>query len=221
MVSRFLIGIWAAFDFLLLCAGIVSLVLSIVWSAPDILMNMVLSRADLTAGTILGIALLITFALSIGGIIQRKHVNTGLYLLNYALLVDAIGVVIIGTFVWWFTLKEMNNFHNLWLAESINNRIALQDKFKCCGFFNGSDGVAIGGTFCVNDQFVNSLTASFCVTPITQFADGTLNSIFTTVYAFMAIIICFFLATLCVIKRRQEEERFRKIDEKRGGKGFV
>jgi hypothetical protein len=145
MVSRLLIGIWVAFDFLLLCAGIISLVLSNVWSAPDILMNMVLSRADLSgnklnsppypgvshtvsAGTILGVALLITFALSIGGIIQRKHVNTGLYLLNYALLVDAIGVVVIGTFVWWFTLKEMNNFHSLWLAESVDNRIALQDK---------------------------------------------------------------------------------------------
>lgn len=54
----------------------------------------------------------------------------------------------------------------------------------------------------------------------------------------MGVILCLLLATLCVIKRvssycaqllipvinclqRQEEERFKKIDEKRGGRGFV
>lgn len=58
------------------------------------------------------------------------------------------------------------------------------------------------------------------------------------VYSFMGVILCLLLATLCVIKRvssycaqllipvinclqRQEEERFKKIDEKRGGRGFV
>jgi len=225
MVSRVLMGVWATFSFLLLAAGVVSLVLSILWKAPNVLLNMVLSPADLTAGTILGIALLVTFAISVGGIIQRKHVNTGLYLLNYALLVDAIGVVIIGTFVWWFTLKERSYFHTIWLGESANNRITLQDKFQCCGFFNGTDGAVIGGTFCTSQNFVNSLNSSvatnFCVTPIANFADWTLNSIFTTVYSFMAVIICLLLATICIIKRRQEEVRFQKIDEKRGGGGFV
>lgn len=41
-------GVWATFSFLLLAAGIVSLALSIVWRRPNILMNMVLSTADLT-----------------------------------------------------------------------------------------------------------------------------------------------------------------------------
>jgi hypothetical protein len=48
MVSRVLMGIWAALDFFLLAAGAVSLALSLVWRRPDVLMNMVLSRADLT-----------------------------------------------------------------------------------------------------------------------------------------------------------------------------
>lgn len=62
------------------------------------------------------------------------------------------------------------------------------------------------------------------------------------VYGFMAIVLCLLLASLCVIKKvclytfqmftifneknlycrqRQEDERFKKIDAKRGGRGFV
>jgi hypothetical protein len=48
MVSKALIGVWVALDVLLLAAGVVALILSIVWRAPNILMNMVLSSADLT-----------------------------------------------------------------------------------------------------------------------------------------------------------------------------
>jgi hypothetical protein len=40
-------GVWAVLDFLLLAAGTVTLSLSIVWRAPNTLMNMVLSPADL------------------------------------------------------------------------------------------------------------------------------------------------------------------------------
>lgn len=225
MVSRRLMGVWAALDILLLAAGVVTLILSIIWRAPDSLMNMVLSPADLSAGTILGTAFLVTFAISIAGVVQRNHVTIGLVLLNYALLLDSIGVVVIGSFVWFFTLHERANFHELWLGASTSTRIALQDQLKCCGYFNNTDAAVVGGKFCVTQEFINSLNASvesnFCVAPITKFADQTLNDVFTTVYGYMAIIICLLLATLCVIKRREEEERFKKIDEKRGGRGFV
>jgi len=225
MVSKKLIGVWVALDILLVAAGAVSLALSIVWRAPNILMNMVLSSADLTAGTVLGVALLVTFAISIGAIIQRNHVTIGLVILNYALLLDALGILVIGTFVWMFTLKERDNFHKLWLEATPASRIALQDQFKCCGYFNGSDIAEVGGSFCHSQQFISNLaanvTSNFCVSPVTNFADVTLNNIFTTVYGFMAIVLCLLLASLCVIKKRQEDDRFKKIDAKRGGRGFV
>jgi len=224
MVSKKLIAIWGFLDVCLLAAGIVSLVLSLVWRAPNLLMNMVLSRADLTAGTVLAIFLLITFAISIGAIVQPNHVTGGLVMLNYALLVDAITIVVIGSFVWFFTLQERNNFYKLWLAATSETRLELQNKFKCCGYFNGSDTVEIGG-YCSSPNFAAGLNetvlSNFCVTPITSFADMTLNNVFTTVYGFMAVVLCLLLATLCVIKKRQEEERFKKIDAKRGGRGFV
>ncbi|KAG6909819.1 hypothetical protein DXG01_015092 [Tephrocybe rancida] len=202
MVSRKLMGAWAALDFLLLAAGAVALALSIVWRAENTLMNLVLTPTYLTTGIALGIALLATFAISIGAIIQKNHVTIGLVILNYTLLLDALGIVVIGTFIWFFTLQERNNFHVIWSAASRDTRIKLQDQLKCCGYFNGNDLAEIGGNFCTSQDFVNGLNNSvatnFCVQPITDYADMTLNNVFT-----------------------QEDERFRKIDSKRGGRGFV
>jgi len=225
MVSRVLMGTWAFFDLCLLASGVITITISTIWRAPNILMNMVLSNADLTSGTVLGVALLVTFAASIGAVIQPNHVTIGLVLLNWMLLLDALGIVIIGTSVWFFTLHERANYHQLFLGASDTTRIHIQDMFKCCGYFNASDLAVVGGSHCVSQDFINSLnssdTSQFCVTPITAFADSTLNNIFTTVYGFMAIVLSLLLASLCVIKKRHEAERFKKIDAKRGGRGFV
>ncbi|PBK77775.1 tetraspanin Pls1 family [Armillaria solidipes] len=246
MVSRKLMGVWACLDVFLLAAGAVSLALSLVWRAPNILMNMVLSNSDLTAGTVLAVALLVTFAISIAAVVQRNHVTIGFVILNYVLVLDALGIIVIGSFVWFFTLHERANFHDIWVRQSAANRISLQDQvnplhllkcasltslqFNCCGYFNATDNQEIGGTHCTQSQvdFLNTLDAAadnnakfFCVTPITAFADMTLNNIFTYVYGFMAIVLCLLLASLCVINKRKEEERFKKMDAKRGGRGFV
>jgi hypothetical protein len=220
MVSKRLIGVWTFFSFCLLVAGVISIVLSIVWHSPNLLINMVFSNADLTAGLALGVALLITFAISISAIIQPNHVTIGLVILNWALVLDAIGIVTIGTFVWIYTLQERNEFQRIFHALTTDQRIQLQDQLRCCGYFNGTDG-EIGGSFCLTPTFAQLNTTVNCVTPITAFADSSLNNVFTTVYGFMAIVICLMLASMCVIRKRQEIERFKKIDAKRGGRGFV
>jgi hypothetical protein len=220
MVSRALLSVWAFLDFCLLAAAGVTIALSIVWRAPDILMNMVFNHADLTAGLILGVSLLITFAISIGAIIQPNHVTIGLVILNWALIFDALGILIIGSFIWFYTLHERNNFQGVFLDLSTDQRISIQDQLQCCGYFSASDA-EIGGDFCQNATFAQLNTTNNCVTPITAFADYSLNNAFTTVYGFMAIVLCLFLASLCVMKKREEAERFKKIDAKRGGRGFV
>ena len=70
---------------------------------------------------------MITFIISIGAIIQRNHVTIGLVLLNYALLVDAMGILVIGTIIWFSTLQERAEFHNFWVGTSPTTKIALQD----------------------------------------------------------------------------------------------
>jgi len=186
---------------------------------------MTFSAGDLDAGLAMGVAFLITTALSIGAIIQRNHVTIGLVVLNWVLISDAIIVLVVGTFVWFYTLRERAEYHVKYVNLQPSQRIAIQDMFSCCGYFDTTDHVELGGNFCQNSTFVNSLnatvTSNFCVTPITHHVDVSLNDVFSTTYGFMVGIIGLFLSSLCVLKVRQEIERFRRIDAKRGGRGFV
>jgi hypothetical protein len=147
MVSRKLMGVWAFFDLSLLAAGTLTVVMSMVLREPNLLLNMVFSNADLTgasflnffvlprrdqlshaAGLVLGVAFLVTFAISIGAVVQRNHVTIGLVVLNWALILDAIAIIVVGSFVWFFTLEERNNFHEIFSEQSQENKIAIQDK---------------------------------------------------------------------------------------------
>jgi len=230
MVSRKLLGFWALMDAMVLAAGAFSLAASIIYRKQDLLMNMVITPTILTSGLVLGISLLVTFVVSVGAIVQANHVTIGLVILNYFLLAQSLIVLVIGTFVWFPTLTERAVFSKVWQGLAPQDRITLQDKFSCCGYFNATDTVEIGGTFCTAPQvaFLNSLDLTnddnahfFCVKAVTAFADYTLNNVFSVIYGFMAPVLCLLLASICVIYKRLEDERFKKIDAKRGGKGFV
>lgn len=225
MPSKYLHGFYGFFTLGLAIAGILSILFSIMWRRNDMMLNMTFSKGDLDGGLAMGIAFLITAALSIGAIIQRNHVTIGLVVLNWVLISDAIIVLVVGTFVWFYTLRERAEYHVKYAQLQPSQRITVQDMFSCCGYFNASDLVEIGGNFCQNSTFVNSLNTTvannFCVSPITNYVDVSLNDVFSTTYGFMAGIIGLFLSSLCVIKVRQEFERFRRIDAKRGGRGFV
>ncbi|THH15602.1 hypothetical protein EW146_g4906 [Bondarzewia mesenterica] len=230
MDMKILHGFYAFFSVCLLASSIITIVFSQVWHRKELLLNMVFSNSDLTAGLVLGIALAITWVLSVFAIVQRNHVTVGLVTLNWALILDSIGVLVVGTFIWFYSLRQRAEFHGIWAGLSDADRIVIQDKFSCCGYFNASDVIAIGGNFCSSqekaDQLNTTVLSNFCVTPVTAYTDVSLNEVFTpsynsSVYGFMAVVICLFLTSLCVIKVRQEIERFKKIDAKRGGRGFV
>lgn len=152
MVSKALMACWAFVDAWLLAAGVLSLVMSLVWRAPNLLLNFTISNADLTgassrtvlifvryqvnlisaftAGTVLGIALLITFAISIAAIVQRNHVTAGLVILNWALLFDLFAIIVVGTYIWFFTLQERNNYFERFKAATPDVRRQLQDHVR-------------------------------------------------------------------------------------------
>ena len=88
---------------------------------------------------VLGIAMLITFAISIGAIVQRNHITMGLVILNWTLILDMLGIVVIGTFVWFYTLRERNNFRVVFSQQSTQNQIAIQDKV-CRVTYPSGDG---------------------------------------------------------------------------------
>jgi len=225
MPSKYLHGFYGFFTLGLAITGLISVLFSLLWKRHDMLLNMTFSQGDLDAGLVMGIALLITSALSVGAIIQRNHVIIGFVILNWVLIADAVIVLVVGTIMWFYSLRERADFHGKYATLQPSQRITVQDMFNCCGYFNSSDLVEIGGSFCQNSTFANALNttvlSNFCVSPITASADRSFNLTFSTIYGFMAGIIGLFLSSLCVIKVRQEIERFRRIDAKRGGRGFV
>jgi len=224
MPSKTLYGVWAFLDFLLLTAGGILIAFSVVWRAPDALRNMIVSDLDLTVGLVLGIALAMSFVVSIGAVVQPNHVTLPLTLFNYLLIVVGTICVVVGSTVWFWTLKEASNFHIAWAALAPAQQGAIQDLLSCCGYANFTDAMNSPQGFCVdvaNRNLTSPQPIPGCQAPIVSFGDMTLNNIFTTIYGFMAIIICLFVATMCIINKRIETERFRKIDAKRGGRGFV
>lgn len=140
-------GVWAFFDFALLAFGGLSIAMSmILQGSNDVLVNLTFTPSQLTcmhlissyqrhvtdpimiAGLILGILLLITFVISIGAIIQRSHIVLPLMVLNWALVVDGIAIIFIGSFIWFVTLAERDNFLQRLTAATPEIRIAVQDR---------------------------------------------------------------------------------------------
>jgi len=218
MPSKSLKVVWGFLSFALLAAGAFMIATSIVWRDHDPVRNFIISDMDLDAGLGLGIAFLITWMMSIGGILQQNHVVIGLVITNWALILDALGVIAIGGTIWFYTLTPTLNYLDQWQLAHPATRQALQDTLSCCGYRNSTELGVVGG-FCENVTFAAAQVG--CSTDILSIADYTLNNVFTVIFGFMAVLITFFLATVCVVYRRLESERFRKIDEKRGGRGFV
>jgi hypothetical protein len=81
-------------------------------------------------GIVIGVAYLVTFAMSIGAIIQPAHVTIGLVALNWTLLGDAVLTLIVGTFIWFYTLRERAEFGDVFDAASTEVRQAVQDTVR-------------------------------------------------------------------------------------------
>jgi len=218
MPSKKLMAVWGALDFFLLAAGGGSIAFSILLKAPDAVRNLVLSDMTLMLGMVMGISYVLTFVVSIGAVIQQNHVTIGLAILNWLLILDTAVTVFYGSSLWFMTLREESNFSDVWATTTPEKRIAVQENLRCCGFMNNTMIEPVG--FCSVPNS-NAVQDNGCYMKFIPLADTILMDIFTIVYGFAGILVCFFIATMCVIKKRQEQERFRRIDAKRGGRGFV
>jgi len=218
MPSKSLKSVWAFFNFAILAAGALTIALSIIWRAPNVTRNFIISEMDLNAGLALGIMLVVTWMISIGGILQQNHVTAGLIITNWALIADAVAVITIGAEIWFYTLESTNNFLKQWVESSPQTIQSLQDTLSCCGYRNSTEHAVFAG-FCADSTFAAAQPG--CSTIILPMEDYTLNNIFSSVFGFMVVVIGFFLATVSMVYRRNEQERYRRIDEKRGGRSFV
>ena len=74
--------------------------------------------------------MLLTFLMSIGAIVQPNHVTRPLAVLNWLLILDTLGVIIVGTMVWWATLQERKNFGMAFDAASNSTRLIIQNQVR-------------------------------------------------------------------------------------------
>ena len=81
----------------------------------------------------LGIIFLTTFASSLILIVIRG--KRPLVLLNWLLLANGIAILIIGTYIWFYTLHERDNYHRVFGMQTNTTKIAVQDQVRL------SDGV--------------------------------------------------------------------------------
>ncbi|KAI5480522.1 hypothetical protein MNV49_000675 [Pseudohyphozyma bogoriensis] len=222
---------WGVISFLFLASAGVLIGIAQVWRAQDdatvlgshTLRKLVITDLDTTIATVLGVIIVVAFLVGLVGFFTSRgpgkgEKSTGLVVFSYVLVATGIITVIMGSIIWFFTLTERNDYMEVWLAQSDATQAFLQDTLSCCGYWNATtEGLFTQATgFCAT---VANVTASPCVTPITAFADYTLNNVFTTIYGFTAVQVSLFMVTCCLIITRREEERFRKIDEKYGASG--
>lgn len=177
-----------------------------------------------TTAITLGIFILVAALIGFLGFCQghgygNGDKTSGLIAFNTALVATLLMTVITGSIIWFYTLTERADYQTVWLAQSSSTQAYLQDTLSCCGYWNATTaGLLVSTTgFCSSIKNATAITA--CVTPVTAYADTFLDNIFTTIYGFTAIEIFLFLTTSCLIINRTEEERFRRIDEKRGVRG--
>jgi hypothetical protein len=148
MPSKYLYGFYGFFTLGVAVCGILSIIFSFLWRRNDLILNMTFSHSDLNgacwlgsstvtlfsrqglwlAGLAMGIALLLTSFVSVGAIIQRNHVTIGLVLLNWLLIADAVIVLVVGTFVWFFTLRERSEYHSVYAKLQPSQRVFIQDQ---------------------------------------------------------------------------------------------
>jgi hypothetical protein len=147
--SKTLNAIYILLDIALLAAGAVCIAMSIVWRSPDVLRDLVINNTDLIgeytlfyaarlkftysnafiiAGLVLGIMFILTSIFGLISIFQRNHITMPLVALNWMLVVDALYVMVIATVVWFYSLRQRNEFYGVWKEQTSAIRTVLQDQ---------------------------------------------------------------------------------------------
>lgn len=81
----------------------------------------------LTAGLIMGVILLVSWLVSIGALLSPTRSTTGFVVLNWAIVIDSIAILVVGTSLWFYTLHIQDNYLAVWEVQSNATKIAVQD----------------------------------------------------------------------------------------------
>ncbi|KAL8757434.1 MAG: hypothetical protein Q9199_002218 [Rusavskia elegans] len=170
--------------------------------------NLLLAHAPLNSALFDAGLVFLTFIASIPGLIfttKRAWLKVHCWMVLGCIIVT----LVIGLQIWYSTLKTRANLAVMWDAEGPQMQRLLQERWKCCGYMNTP--------FHTDSTCPSPLAASAkpdCVGPFSDFANNFLDLVFTVMFGMVALDAILLLCGLVVLKKREEEERYRHIDEK-------
>lgn len=183
----------------------------------NVAQNLLLDQCPLTAGVVNSIFVFVTFLYSLPALFLPQ--NRGwLRAQGWLVVVCATFTLGLGLSVWVETLQTRKNLGIVWGRETPLVQSLLQQKFDCCGYHNSTSPLFVQDATCLN-----SLVAAQkggCIGQFSRFANKYLDQIFTAAFGMVGVDAILLLCIAMVLQYRQEQERYRHIDEKNGAGGF-
>lgn len=173
--------------------------------------NVLLRQCPLTAGVVNAIFIFVTFLLSLPAFFL-PHNRGWLRAQGWLVIFCAIFTLGLGLSLWVDTLQTRKNLLGIWSREPDEVKSLLQQKFDCCGYFNST-----APPFVQDGTCLNSLVAAQkggCIAEFAKFSNSYLDLIFTACFGMVGLDVLLVLCVAMVLKYRQEQERYRAIDQK-------
>ncbi|KAF2190533.1 hypothetical protein K469DRAFT_560112 [Zopfia rhizophila CBS 207.26] len=186
-------------------------------TSENVAPNLLLNQCPLTAGVVNSIFIFITFLLSLPALFLPQ--NRGwLRAQGWLVVFCATFTLGLGLAVWASTLQTRRNLAMLWARETPLVQSLLQQKFDCCGYFNSTSPPFIQDGTCTNSLV--AVQKGGCIGQFSSFTNSYLDVIFTAAFGIVGVDVLLILCVAMVLKYRQEQERYRHIDEKNGLDGL-
>jgi len=136
---------------------------------------------------------------------------------GYLIVFNALFTLGIGLNLWTTTLKMRERFNTIWIAQTPEVQSLMQVSFACCGFTNSTSPAFVTDPTCPSPASAALMRG--CGSPLVAFGNTEIDTIFTAVFGMVGLDALLIMALACLLKDRKERDRYRHIDEKRGG-GF-
>jgi len=173
--------------------------------------HLLLKSCPLTAAIVNSVFIFITFLVSLPALVMRQ--NKGwLRAHGWMTVVCALFTLILGLVIWFQTLQTRSELLGVWANEAPRTQGLLQQKFNCCGYLSFRQPPFVQDSTCPNR--LAAAQKQGCITPFSNFANQYLDVVFTGFFGMVGVDALLLLCTVCVLKYREEQERYRHIDEK-------
>ncbi|RGP59264.1 pls1 tetraspanin [Fusarium longipes] len=208
-------------DILFLGSGVMELVFSLVVKSQvddmasdgeTATRNLLYQRFPLTAGIVNAIFILVTFAVTLPGLVMPTR--SFLKVSGYMVTVCSIFTMCVAVFLWVMTLRMKEQFFDIYIDQEPEVQSLIQNSFQCCGYHNSTSPAFVMDSTCTSPA--SSALLRGCATSISSFANLHIDGIFTVLFGLVGIDAIFVLCIACLLKDRKERERYRHIDEKSG-----